>query len=180
MAKRVSFSRQNLDLLDIAEHHQDLTSSLNLYFSNSSPTFPVRFVGYVKTEVTEELNDRLEEIDLSSSLSILSSVEAAFRIDYLQRCYRKDKEPVSRDFRDIYKKKQQHASLDRDIFEVWVTHHAAERSLITQLRGVFLLRHWLAHGRYWTPKLGRRYNYVDVYALADETFNSFPFFGHSV
>jgi hypothetical protein len=55
----------------------------------------------------------------------------------------------------------------------------AERSLIGELRGAFRFRHWLAHGRYWTPKLGRRYNYEDVYALADETFKSFPFFGSS-
>jgi hypothetical protein len=175
MAKRVSFSGKHLGLSDIAGHHQDLQSSLNLFFSDASPVFPVRFVAYLKAEVADELGGRLEEIGLSSSILVLASVEAAFRIDYLQRCYRKDKKPISRHFRVIYKKKQQYASLDEDIFEAWVAHHNAERSLIGELRGAFRFRHWLAHGRYWTPKLGRRYNYEDVYALADETFNSFPF-----
>jgi hypothetical protein len=178
MANRVSFSGQHLGLLEIAAHHQDLQSSLNLYFSNASPTFPVRFTGYLKAEVIDELDDRLEETDLSSSLLVLASVEAAFRIDYLQRCYCKDKSPLSRHFRDIYNIKQQHVSLEEEIFEAWATHNEVERSLVGELRGAFRFRHWLAHGRYWTPKLGRRYNYNDIYALADETFQNFPFFGY--
>ena len=177
MASRVTFSGQHLGLSDIAEHHLDLQSSLNLFFSDASPAFPVRFLGYLKAEVSAELGDRLEETSLASSLVVLASVEAAFRIDYLQRCYRKDKKPISRHFRAIYSTKKQHVSLDEDIFDGWIAYHSAERSLIGELRRAFRFRHWLAHGRYWTPKLGRRYNYEDAYALADETLSNFPFFG---
>jgi hypothetical protein len=106
----------------------------------------------------------------------LSSVEAAFRIDYLQRCYRREKDPVSRAFRNIYKAKQQHASLEDEIFEVWVHNSSGTSSIIGELRSVFRFRHWLAHGRYWTPKLGRRYDFNDVFALADLTLRSFPFY----
>jgi hypothetical protein len=98
MADRVSLSGRQLGLLEIAAHHQDLQLSLTLYFSEFSPAFPVRFEGYLKAEVIDELGERLEETDLSSSLLILASVEAAFRIDYLQRCYRRDKSPISRHF----------------------------------------------------------------------------------
>ena len=30
----------------------------------------------------------------------------------------------------------------------------------------FKYRHWLAHGRYWEPKLGRIYDYYSLYDLA--------------
>jgi len=41
--------------------------------------------------VARELRERLKEVDLTSTLTVLASVEAAFRIDYLQRCYPKGK-----------------------------------------------------------------------------------------
>jgi hypothetical protein len=125
--------------------------------------------------VTDELGERLDEADLTSSLTVLASVEAAFRIDYLQSCYRRKKDPVSRAFRSIDKAKRQHASLEDDIFEAWLDNTSGIRSIVGELRGAFRFRHWLAHGRYWTPKLGRRYDFNAVYALADQTLRSFPF-----
>jgi hypothetical protein len=127
--------------------------------------------------VTDELGGRLDETDMTSSLTVLASVEAAFRIDYLQRCYGWGKDPVSRAFRNIYKAKQQHASLDDEIFEAWVDNSYGSGPIIGELRGAFRFRHWLAHVRYWTPKLGRRYDFSDVFALADIALRSFPFYG---
>ncbi len=175
MANRVTFSGLQLGLPEIAAHHQDLVSSLKLYFSADSPTYLLRFAGYAATEVTDELRERLDEVDLTSSLAALASVEAAFRIDYLQR-YRRGKDRVSRAFRNIYKAKQQWASLEDEIFAAWVDNSSVPRALIGELRGAFRFRHWLAHGRYWTPKLGRRYDFDDVFALADLTLHSFPFY----
>jgi hypothetical protein len=59
MANRVSFSGEQLGLPEIAAHHQDLESSLALYFSAQSQIYPVRFVGYTAGEVTDELGERL-------------------------------------------------------------------------------------------------------------------------
>ena len=175
MASRVGFRRPPV-LAEIAAHHQDLESSLTLYFSVSSPSYLVRFAEYATSEVGEELGKRLGEVDLTSSLTVLASVEAAFRIDYLQRCYRRGKDPVSRALRDIYKEKQQNASLEDEILEAWINHSSGARSIIGELRGAFRFRHWLAHGRYWTPKLGRRYDFDDVFILAELTLHSFPFY----
>jgi len=123
------------------------------------------------------LGERVEEADLTSSLTVLAAVEAAFRIDYLKRCYGKKKDPVSRALRGIYKKKQEKASLEDEIFEAWISNSSGTRTLIGELRGAFRFRHWLAHGRYWTAKLGRRYDFDDVFTLADQTLQSFPFYG---
>ena len=45
---------------------------------------PGRFDGYAATKVAHELRERRKEVDLTSTLTVLASVEAAFRIDYLQ------------------------------------------------------------------------------------------------
>jgi hypothetical protein len=87
--------------------------------------------------VTDKLRERLAEVDLTSSLIVLASVEAAFRIDYLQRCYRRGRDPISRAFRSIYQAKQQRASLEDEIFEAWVDNSSGARSIISELRARF-------------------------------------------
>jgi hypothetical protein len=177
MTDRVSFSGDHLGLAEIAEHHKDLESSLVLYFSPHSPRYEDRFRSYAANEVSDELADRLDEADLTSSLTVLASIEAAFRIDYLQRCYGREKDPLSRAFRGIYKTRRQHAPLEEEILEAWADNSSVTRSIISDLRSVFRFRRWLAHGRYWAPKLGRRYDFSDVFAIANLTLRSFPFYG---
>lgn len=92
MAKKVSFSGENLSFADAALHHNDTDGALTLFFSTASPSYPVRFAGYKRNEVHEELGDRLAELDRNTTMSLLAAVEAAFRIDYLQRCYISEKE----------------------------------------------------------------------------------------
>jgi len=177
MARRVSLSGEHLGLGEIAAHHQDLESSLTLYFSDISPDYQVRFFGYAPQGVRDELGERLDEVDLASSLTALAAVEAAFRVDYLERCYKRKKDPVSRALRAVYQHKQDHASLEEEIFEVWANNSSGARKIISDLRGAFRFRHWLAHGRYLTPKLGRPYDFDDVFVPADQALRSFPFYG---
>lgn len=96
-------------------------------------------------------------------------------MDYLHRCQRKKKDDLSRAFQEIYKQKGAKAQLDEDIFETWKQVTSGTSRIIGDLRGAFRFRNWLAHGRYWTPKFSR-YEFSDIYILAQTTFASFPFY----
>lgn len=174
---RVTFSKRNVSISDFALHHSDMEESLRLYFSPNAATFSTRFFGDRIEEVDEQLEQRLVEVDMASALTVLSALEAAFRIDYLQRCYRKEKDPLSRAFRDLHKRKQTRVRLETEIFDIWKENTDVEAKLIGDLRGAFKFRHWLAHGRYWEPKLGRKYDFVTVYGLAASVLSSFPLLG---
>jgi hypothetical protein len=174
MAKKVSFSGENLSISDAALHHNDTDGALTLFFSAVSPSYPVRFAGYKPEEVREELGNRLAELDRNTTMSLLAAVEAAFRIDYLQRCYQRKKDEVSRRFLEIHREKGSRASLEDEIFEVWKSNTPGSNKLISELRGAFKFRHWMAHGRYWTPKLGQKYDYLSIYPLALQALTSFP------
>jgi hypothetical protein len=130
MAKRVLFSGQNLELAEAAQHHNDAEDALGLFFSSVSPSFSSRFAGYRSTEVLLELNERVAELDRNTTMNLLAAVEAAFRIDYLQRCYQKKRDAISRQFREIYKKKEARAGLEEDIFEVWKNNTVGSAKLI--------------------------------------------------
>ena len=49
----------------------------------------------------------------------------------------------------------------------------APSRLIGDVRGAFKFRHWVAHGRYWVAKLGRKYDFAYVHLLA----SAFRFWG---
>jgi hypothetical protein len=102
------------------------------------------------------------------------ALEAAFRVDYECRCQRKMKDDLSRAFRAIYRSRKTSVSLDEDIFEAWGQNSTESRQLIGELRGAFKFRHWLAHGRYWKPKLGRKYDFSYVYLLAENVLHALP------
>jgi hypothetical protein len=159
-------------ILEVAEYHNDVVASLR-YFSKTSPSFvSTRYFGRPLGDV---LAVRIEETDLRSAFFVLTALEAAFRIDYLYRCQRKMKDDLSRAFRVIYRDRAENASLDEHIFETWKERSSAPGPrLIGELRGAFNFRHYLAHGRYWEPKLGRKYDFSFMYSLADDVLNAFP------
>ena len=115
-----------------------------------------------QTRCREELGNRLAELDRNTTMSLLAA-EAAFRIDYLQRCYQRKKDWVSRQVSgNLQREKGSRVSLEDEIFEVWKSNTSGSNKLISDLRGAFKFRHWMAHGRYWTPKLGQKYDYLSI------------------
>jgi len=177
MADHISFSGQHPQLPEIVTHHSDVESSLWGYFNPTSPSYSIRFAGYDEPQVRSELQVRLAEHRRTTILTILTALEAAFRIDYLQRCYKKKKDPLSRGFRQLHSKKGSRASLDDEILDKWKQYTTGSGNLIAELKGALRYRHWLAHGRYWEPKLGQKYDYHSVYVLAENILNSFPLEG---
>ena len=104
---------------------------------------------------------------MTQSLMVLAAIEAMFRVDFDRRCRARKRDPLSQRFRSIKKAKGERISLDGDILESWRDAGSLPVSLISDIRGAMKLRNWLAHGRYWTAKLGRRYAFVDLVTLAD-------------
>jgi hypothetical protein len=164
-----------LTLVNIAEYHADVETSLRSYFSLSNPQFFARFAGYLESEVVAELAERLSETDMRSALVVMARIEAAFRIDYQLRAKKqKQPDPVSTKFRKLYKQQGERVRLDEDIWETWRANvnDPAARALISSLRSVFKFRHWLAHGRYWP--VGNKYDFQVIYTLADAVLEGFP------
>ncbi len=176
MGRRVSFSGSNLELHEVVQHHLDTENALKEYYDieGKKEFIHVKFMGYSPEEVFIEFRSRIDELEKTSSFTLLSSLEAKLRIDYLIRCYQKRKDDLSTDFRRIHKQKSHRASLEEDILETWKRHYPENKLLISELLGALKYRHWLAHGRYWEPKLGQKYDYSYVYYLIEQTYKNLP------
>lgn len=176
MPSRVMFSKECPDIQELALYYDDVGKSLRLYFSPHSQSYELRFDGYSRVEIESELSERLAELEMESGLAVLSAVEAAFRVDYLQRCYLRRKDIVSRAFRPLHRRKETRVSLEDELFEIWNQHLPDTSRLIADLRRAFRFRHWLAHGRYWVPRF-QTFDYLTLYSLADNVLRSFPLVG---
>jgi hypothetical protein len=135
----------------------------------------VRLVGKTPDEVDRELASRLDESDLRSAFFALTSLEASFRIDFDLRCRRRLKDDLSIYFRQVKRTRKDEVRLDEDILEGWKRHADAPPALISDVRGALKFRHWIAHGRYWTPKLGRKYDFDYVHLMAHSIICGFRF-----
>ena len=173
--RRVSFSGQNLELEKIGRYHADIESSLRRYFSWENAVVESRFVGYTRQDVEGELEATLAEVEHNSSMNILASLEATFRIDYLQRSYKRKRGALSTELREVYQRKGEYASLEDEILPAWRRCTPNYSQVLSDLVGAFKYRHWLAHGRYWSPKLGRGFRFDELYLLADGIYYDFTF-----
>jgi hypothetical protein len=160
-----------------AQYHYDVVESLKRYFGPDTPDSMARLDAFSRVRLDARPEDYIEETGLRSSLAILTWIEAAFQLDYQYRCRKKLKDELSRTFRASFKPEQSYVSLEKVIFDAWSTHTSGANSLIGELRSAFRFRNWLAHGRYWTPRLGRNYDFEYLYLLADAVYATLPLCG---
>jgi len=179
MASRVSLSGRNLSLLAIANSHSDVETGLRLRFSPLAPDYSARFFGMSRDEVDAELRAALDEADTNAILTLLAAVEAAFRVDFALRVQRRLKDKVSRSCRDLQKEKDRkgkrnRVSFEDEILEIWQVNDPAASAAVANVRSAFNYRHWLAHGRYWVPRLGRQYSYTLIYGICVAALGRVP------
>lgn len=171
------FSYEHLPLEKISKQYSSVENSIELYFSPGNPRFSQIFAFYSPQEIHDERNTCLSEHGLGTSMTVLAAVEAAFRIDFELRCQSTNDDPISNHLRMIRRGRTQHLiSFTEDILNGWEQEFPSGRQTIPAMREAYKFRNWLAHGRYWIPNI-EKFEYGDLYALAEEVFSIFPFEG---
>ena len=132
-----------------------------------------RFVGMSREEIDDFFSLHRNELDFVAMLDIMSAAEAAIRSDYRKRLDKRLKDSVSKSFKKINKrlsknKRSDKVSLEEDILDTWATELLVAKGPVSDFKGALKLRDWLAHGRYWDPRMGRRqYSPHDVYDISN-------------
>lgn len=137
---------------------------------------PSQFAGMTLTEFDDRLRDMRTELDREVSLALLASCEALLRVDFWDRVARRRKEPrdVRARFKALADRDGERVRLD-DILDVW-RDAVGGPSRFDAFREYLRVRHWLAHGRYWTLKSARKAAPQDVLVAARALFNVLPDF----
>ena len=167
MAERVSLSPDTPDFAEVADFYADTERSIRHYYA--SPiigTLDPKFIGYSQQDLNDERDQHLFTLDQTCAFTVLAALEARFRTDFYLRCSQRLKDDLSRHFRNLHRNRGNKISFEEDILEGWKVHCPTVKSVLSQLKAAINYRHWFAHGRYYTPKLGKKYDFFSVYNLA--------------
>ncbi|OGU38956.1 MAG: hypothetical protein A2X61_09490 [Ignavibacteria bacterium GWB2_35_12] len=133
------------------------------------------FFSFTTDDINDYFNNSEEELEHLVCFDLISATEAFLWVDFYQKVHRKDKSKLGKEFRIITKKKSKkvkgNISLEQDIIESWKKIHYEKKDIFSNLLGILNYRHWLAHGRYWKPKIGRQYTPEITYDIAENIFN---------
>ncbi|MBN3768330.1 hypothetical protein [Burkholderia sp. Se-20378] len=115
------------------------------------PRFPP---GTLEDDINDYFRGLRSETELLATLDIIASVEAAIRVDFINRADKhiKDSSGLADEFKVLRKKKKAKVSLEEDILDAWKRHAPEVKPRIDDFGHVLDYRHWLAHGRYWLFK----------------------------
>ncbi|MGA2183901.1 MAG: hypothetical protein ABSH47_12800 [Bryobacteraceae bacterium] len=125
-------------------------------------THELQFIGLTRSEVEQFFDDQRERLELLTIFELLATTEAVLRTEFRDRVAARKKDRLSRRFRATHKANGDKIRLDEDIL-VALKEEGMPTRVVDSFRGTLKLRHWLAHGRHWRPKLGREYAPSDVF-----------------
>ncbi len=176
-------SGEELSLIRIWEWYEETEQAINLYQQEvingliSGKRVSETFSSMTRKEVKQYFSDHKKELEHVISLNIIASTEASLRVDYLRRALRGKikKNKIDKKFQELYHQKGTRASLRDEILETWKEVHPDCADAIGDFRGALNVRDWLAHGRYWTPRFGRKYNATLVFNISKNLFDIFPY-----
>jgi len=179
------FSGEVLTLNEIVRYYslskESLIFLMNRILTGKSDILS-EFIGYTEDELKEEFKRLQCEVEKCAVFNILTTLEAEFRMDFFIRVKRKYKCSISKKFRDIYKQyekkhKENRIPLKEEILRVWKEEFPKLKSIIDPYIEALNYRHWLAHGRWWKPKVryDEKYDFDTVYRLAQSIYDNIPF-----
>ncbi|OAH58599.1 hypothetical protein AWH48_16465 [Domibacillus aminovorans] len=170
------FSGENQSVETLAQIHKVNVEAVLNYKQQilNEEVINEEFIGMPLKEVNRHFSEAIKELEYSYCLSLLSATEARFRMDYVVRATQRLRDDLSRRFRDIYKEEKRNVRFEV-ILDNWKEYHPDLKTHVGYYNGALQLRHWLAHGRYWTPKFGNKYNPESVYLICESISNELPF-----
>jgi hypothetical protein len=120
-------------------------------------------------ELREQFASARKHLRYRAMLHLLTTTEALLRLAFEDLSTRQTKPAIFRRFRKIGRERRGKVRLEEDILNTWIDVYPATARSIREFKGVVPLRDWLAHGRYWNPKMGRpEYEVSDVFDIASE------------
>ena len=183
MTARVAISSNRISVVDVWEYYESVRAAIVQSAETAKQSLvegddlqDSRLFGMNMAELNAHFASLLDEADKQVCLFLIAGAEAAIRVDFFDRVYGKRKDPVSRAFHNIYNSRRKHdktrVRLEEDILNTWtsVSKIGRTRTTIGTFKGALKFRHWLAHGRWWIPKLGRKYDPIGIVQIIMDLF----------
>lgn len=139
-----------------------------------------RFTGMTAGDVDAHFDAQRRNLDRLTILNMVATAEAAVRADYRRRVDAKRKDRLSKAYRAFHGGLSNAQRLRPPFDEQGILHAlkgagVMHPHLVADFRNALRLRHWIAHGRYWTQPLARNtYAPDDVHRIILALLTALP------
>lgn len=177
-------SPQSID--DIRDWYEGIVESLVLHRAfvhaalRSGGTAEPRFVGMSAGDVDAFFIAQRQNLDQLTIINLVASAEAELRKDYKKRVESNFKDALSKAYvyfhRSLGSTQRARPPFDGGgVLEHLKQSGTVAAHLVTNFRDVLRLRHWIAHGRYWSQPLANAvYIPDDVYRTITALLTALP------
>jgi len=181
--RRVAVSSNRSTVPEVWRHYQAMHAAIarsadaaRRSLTNGTAPDDLELLGKSTEEANSYFESLFDETDKQACLFLIAAAEAAIRVDFLIRVHERRKDHVSRAFRGICSSMGAHGSrmrirLEDDILDTWAAEIPQTRTCIVAFKAALRYRNWLAHGRYWVPKLGQEYDPSGLVQIISEVLN---------
>ena len=175
MRRRAAISSERMTVGDVLDYYEAVRDSIvcraetaKRHFGREAGPLDPKLFGMNFEELDGYFEGLLDEIDEQASLFIIAAAEAEIRVDFENRVVAKKPKgsAVTEAFRSIAMLKGQRVPLE-EILDVWAREAPSVKTDVSQFKGALKFRHWLAHGRWWIPKLGQRYDPSGLFLIIE-------------
>lgn len=154
--------------MQVMGHHITARDAIGLLFSESNSDN----ADLSRQELEARHNACLLVQQRRDMMALLAFLEACFRLDYASRKRLNLKDGLSRVLNRVFNRKRNKAALVEDIVKAWLqqgvlTHHQYDR-----INSAFQLRHWIAHGQYWSPAKIKPHDLWEVAEFVESLVNA--------
>jgi hypothetical protein len=115
---------------------------------------PERYRDQSVEELRQQFAFARKHLRYAAMLHLLTTTGALLRLGFENLSKRRTKPAISRRFRKIGRERGEKIRLGEDILDTWIDAYPETAQSIREFKCVLPLRDWLAHGRYWNPKIG--------------------------
>jgi len=152
-------------------HHTMAQEAINLLFSDLNPDYSA--LPSAELERLRKLAIRAQE--LRDMMALLAFLEACFKLDYGSRKRLNLKDRLSKVLIKIFNRKHNKARLMEDIIKGWQQEGFLSHLEYDRINSAFKLRHWIAHGQYWSPDKIKPHDFLEVAEFVEGLVNSRAF-----
>ena len=181
MIPHVSLSSDQVTMDDIFDHYETMrggivrhTETARRCLIDGTELQDPKLFGKSIDELDAYFEELIDEADKQACLFIIAPAEATIRRDFWNRVdgkRGKHTDPVNRTFCNIRNSRQVRERLEEDILDTWSDAVPGAKSKIGVFKGALKFRHWLAHGRYWVPKFGRKFDPTALVGIVTRLFD---------
>lgn len=160
-------------LSDINKTYEDTIAAMEYKYSVDKNALYVKdFFGLDPKTIKEEYVTLATEIGREFSLTLMASIEAVLRRDFIVRCHKRNKrsDVLTKTFNEQFNPAKPIFKYDFSdfILKSWKKYleDRTAKDVVNRMNELLQYRHWLAHGRYWElPQNLSNIDYLTIYHI---------------